>query len=293
MDGYEATRQLRRRLDINQTPIVAMTAHAKSSASDRCLPAGMNDHIAKPIEIDELYVALIRWLPVKRGKIADILPAAAPGAASEFPRPKRIAGINLEAGLARVNGKWDLYRNMLERFFDRRRGAPEEIAEAIRAGRYGHARDQVHAIKGVAGNLGAEAVLASAKALERQLHDDHPDIARQQQALAEFSAALREVFKAIEALPRNTAAQPSPAAPASPPKPDAVAEILRAMSTTLDSDLGEARRQYQRLAGLFPAGQYHKEYQRLGQALFDYDTEEAQLILCQIAEMLDITLEQA
>ncbi len=296
MDGYEATRQLRRRPQFSQTPIVAMTAHAMSGDRDRCLAAGMNDHIAKPIELEELHAALIRWLPANaKARPGDPAPApnAARPATNAPPRPERIAGIDLEAGLARVNGKWELYREMLKRFLDRRRDAPQAIAEAIAQGRYPQARDQVHAIKGVAGNLGAEAVLESARALEQRLRDNPDDVAAAQAALNRFSAALQEVLEAIEALPENTVPAPS-GPPSTPPlERKTIAEILRAMGISLENDLGEARRQYQRLDGMFPPGEHHKAYQRLGQALFDYDTEEAQRILGQIASMLEINLEQA
>ena len=55
MDGLEATRRIRQQPGLEQLPIIAMTANAMASDRERCLAAGMNDHIAKPIDLDELW----------------------------------------------------------------------------------------------------------------------------------------------------------------------------------------------------------------------------------------------
>ena len=62
MDGYAATRALRRRPDLRTLPVIAMTANAMVSDRDAVLAAGMNDHIAKPIVVDEMFATLARWL---------------------------------------------------------------------------------------------------------------------------------------------------------------------------------------------------------------------------------------
>jgi PAS domain S-box-containing protein len=83
MDGYEATRAIRRTLGPDRLPIVAMTANAMQGDREACLATGMNDHVAKPIDPDELFAALIRWLP-RRGDAAtakENAPAAGPDAA--------------------------------------------------------------------------------------------------------------------------------------------------------------------------------------------------------------------
>jgi two-component system sensor histidine kinase/response regulator len=72
MDGYEATREIRRReTGGRRVGIVAMTAEAMAGARESCLAAGMDDHIAKPVRLEDLVDALQKWLPGKKSEKQD------------------------------------------------------------------------------------------------------------------------------------------------------------------------------------------------------------------------------
>jgi CheY-like chemotaxis protein/HPt (histidine-containing phosphotransfer) domain-containing protein len=149
MDGYAATRELRGHPQWRDLPIIAMTANAMVGDRERVLAAGMNDHIAKPINVSEMFATLARW--VRR--------EGAP-AGGGFP------GIESEVALAEVGGDERLYRRLLGMFRDR------EASFAARFGAARTARDMVaaarlaHDLKGEAGTLGATAVREAAEALE-------------------------------------------------------------------------------------------------------------------------------
>ena len=74
LDGYQATRLIRRRYSQEELPIIAMTAHAMKEEQERCLANGMNDHLAKPVEPDRLYSCLMGW--VKPASSPEELPVA-------------------------------------------------------------------------------------------------------------------------------------------------------------------------------------------------------------------------
>ena len=69
MDGFTATRLLRAKPGLRALPIIAMTAHALVEERQRCLEAGMNDHVSKPIDPDALFATLMRWVKPRQGKL--------------------------------------------------------------------------------------------------------------------------------------------------------------------------------------------------------------------------------
>ena len=111
MDGYEATRAIRSDPSFRNLPIIAMTAHAMSGDREKSLRAGMDDHITKPVDPQELYDTLVKW--IAPGGVA-----SSPGMYEDgIPNVNlpELPGIAVEAGLARVRGNHDLYRKLLER----------------------------------------------------------------------------------------------------------------------------------------------------------------------------------
>jgi len=150
MDGYAATRQLRSDPRWRHLPIIAMTANAMVGDRERVLAAGMNDHIAKPINVVEMFGTLSRW----------IRPEAGP-ATGGFP------GIESEAALAQMMGDEALYRRMLRRFRDQE----ADFAARFDAARADHdmatTTRMAHDLKSVSGSLGATGVQKAAESLEQ------------------------------------------------------------------------------------------------------------------------------
>jgi len=154
MDGISATRAIRD-LGFSDLPIIAMTANALPSDHAECLAAGMNDHLAKPIDPDALASALLRCTR----------PAAA--AAGPDAIPAGIPGLDGQAGLKRMRGKRALYLGILRDFAWGHDGAAEEIKAALAAGDRSAARRLAHSLKGVAGTVGATELATCAAAVEQ------------------------------------------------------------------------------------------------------------------------------
>jgi CheY-like chemotaxis protein len=163
MDGYTATRLLRADTRFKDLPIIAMTAHALVEERQRCLEAGMNDHVTKPIEPEALFAVLKRWTKTQEK-------AATQPVRDEAEVPE-IDGIDVQGGLRRVAGNKRLLRSLLEQFAAKQADAAAQIAAALQSGDRTLAGRISHTVKGVAGNLGITAVQQAAEKLERALRD--------------------------------------------------------------------------------------------------------------------------
>ena len=160
MDGYTATRALRQQPSLQTLPVIAMTANAMVGDREAVLAAGMNDHIAKPIVVDEMFATLARWVkpstPVGAGDVSL-------GARSLSDRN----GIDTRGGLANTGGDDQFFRRMLGLFQDRE----ADFVQRFRAARAERDADTAmraaHDLKSEAGTLGMHRLQQAATALER------------------------------------------------------------------------------------------------------------------------------
>nr|WP_255429407.1 PAS domain S-box protein [Ramlibacter albus] len=194
MDGIEATRALREQARFANLPILAMTANALARDRDRCLDAGMNDFISKPIEPQQLQRAVRKWLR------ATVRPRAAAPAVDADGLPV-VPGLDAALGLKRMMGKTALYESMLARYADGQRDVPVQLRAALAAGDTATAQRLAHTSKGVSATIGAMQVAAAAEALEHALRDG----CETQRALALTDAFESQLRPLVEAL---TAARP-------------------------------------------------------------------------------------
>jgi len=132
MDGLTATRLVRAMPHLQQLPIIAMTAHALVEERQRCLEAGMNDHVSKPIEPDALFAALMRWRKPRQEQAARAESRAAK-APDDVTLPE-IDGVDVAGGLSRVAGNKRLYRDLLVQFAARQGELNSQIVAAIASG---------------------------------------------------------------------------------------------------------------------------------------------------------------
>jgi two-component system sensor histidine kinase/response regulator len=202
VDGITATKSIRADSRFSKLPILAMTAHALVEERQRCLDAGMNDHITKPIDPDALFATLLRWA-VPRAE-ATSTPRVRPlGSAPDDDEVPNIEGIDTVNGLKRVAGNKRLYRDLLNQFATKQNDADQRIKSTLEAGDTKFAERIAHTVKGVAGNIGIIKVHSCAERLERAIREQQPDV---RGPLNDFSQALHEHTKRIHAaiVPRVT-----------------------------------------------------------------------------------------
>ncbi len=198
MDGLTATRAIRALPNRVGLPIIAMTANAMAGDRERCLAAGMNDHIAKPINPQKLLNKLRQWvtlLPTNR----DVPDASAPAAVNSVTVALAgIAGLNVALGLRQVMGREALYRNLLARFVSSQADAPVRLAAAIAAADWITAERIAHTLKGTAAQIGAGGIRTLAERLEHAIHQRRPAVVLEP-LQAEIVAALPILIAAITA----------------------------------------------------------------------------------------------
>jgi two-component system sensor histidine kinase/response regulator len=225
MDGYQATARLRSQSRFANLPIVAMTAHATTEERERCVAAGMNGHVAKPIDPPALYAALGRY---HDGRHVPPAGAQAPARAESAPAADvpAVDGLDFAQGLRRVAGNRKLYVSLLGQFVDGQSDAAERIRESLERGERALAERLAHTVKGTAGNLAAGPVQAAAGALEKAIRDGAP-AERVEGLRAELGEALQLLSSALRPWLAEAAPASEPVvASAAPLDPAVLKEVV-------------------------------------------------------------------
>ncbi len=209
MDGYEATGNIRSDPRNKGLPIVAMTAHALTGDREKCLEEGMNDHVTKPIDIEELLTTLAKWVkPSRRPPAPKKVRQEPPESCEAEDLPEILEGINIDSALRRLGGNKRLFKRLLMDFRRDFQNTAEEIEDAWNKGDMDVTRRLAHTIKGVAGTIGANGLHVSSGELEVAIKLGKEDGFRQ--GLATFGNALERVLGSIACMAENTTAASVP-----------------------------------------------------------------------------------
>jgi PAS domain S-box-containing protein len=280
MDGFEATRRIRA-AGHALLPVIAMTANAMSGDRERCVEAGMNDHVAKPIDVGQLFLTLARW-------VTPAAPAAAANdgaAAPQVLEVPAVEGIDVRNALNRVAGNVGLLRKMLTWFRTRQDRTVIEIRAALDGGDRKAAIRLAHTLKGLSAGIGADALAELARQIESTLGTDRPDLPdglldATETALAEVVAAIARAMPEAEEKSEGAAAGDVAA----------LAEPLRAFAKLLSEDDPAAAEQVERIAGMLRDHAPVDDIRRLTSLVEGFSFDEALPALRDIAARLDIEL---
>jgi CheY-like chemotaxis protein len=167
MDGYTATMAIRSQSAYDAIPIIAMTANAMADELDRIHEVGMDDYIAKPLNVERMYVTMAQWIhPLTSPDQIGSTPAAS-NQPEQTPKPSSaLDGIDTVAGLAVCGDNDALYQRMLEKFRMGHRSFKSDFEAAHSAGHWGNAVRLAHTLRGTAGNIGAIELNRAAEQLE-------------------------------------------------------------------------------------------------------------------------------
>jgi CheY-like chemotaxis protein len=238
MDGYTATREIRKDYKFKDLPIIAMTAHAMAGDEDKSLEAGMNGHVTKPIDPDQLFSTLQEWIKPSETQIKDqqtgisvertgpdkVVPA-------ENELPESLSGFDLADGLKRLQGNKKLYRKLLLSFATDYKAVANEIRQALDAVDFDQAHSLVHNLKGLAGNLAAMELRAAAVNLEKLVNGVEkkvPSVKDLNLKFSELENALNQALESAQSL--GLSAEESIEKPSAEALADIPAELSRDMA---------------------------------------------------------------
>ncbi|MCV2216859.1 response regulator [Thauera sp. Sel9] len=272
MDGFEATRRIRAMEGCARLPIIAMTANAMSGDRERCLAAGMNDHISKPIDVQRLFIRLHRWIEPRARQPA--LPGGAPEPCSDAITLPAIPSLRLDTALQRLGGDAELLHTLLRRFCDTQSDAPARISQALAAGDRDTAVRIAHTLKGLAGNIGAETLAARAADIDNRLRngqDAEAALLGLAGALATLGSDIREAL--ARRAPADTAADATAAT--MPAWLEALRTGLQQLERLLRTDDGESGRHLASLAAALDRLEQPDLVERLRELVALYRFDEA------------------
>ena len=189
MDGYEATRLIRENPQYDELPIIAMTAHAMIGDREKCLAAGMNDYVTKPIEEEQLLTVLGKWIKLKPQITSH--PSKSEETKASETLPEELPGIDIKVAMKRLRGNRKLFKTLLKDFCRDYQNIANDIRAALNKKDLKQAMLLSHTLKGVAGNLAAHPLRNAAHNLENAFNQGRLDnindlIAQLENALAQL-----------------------------------------------------------------------------------------------------------
>jgi len=235
MDGYEATKIIRQDSRFTSLPIIAMTAHAMKGDEEKCIEAGMDGYISKPINQEKLFYVI--W---KSMKLQEPLSAEDPEAISENTEvaevgdlPARLPGINIEDALRSLNIDKDIFKGILIKFLESNKDTINKIRSAFEGKDWESLMQLAHSLKGSSANIGANELQEAAYELEKASRDG--DVKPPALFLIEkVEAALKQVQESLQSLV-DTSKVESPNSKEISADPEQIRPLLKKLAEALDT----------------------------------------------------------
>jgi len=274
MDGLTATRLVRAQPHLQRLPIIAMTAHVMADEVQRCMQAGMNDHVGKPIDPDAFLGTLGRWTHGHSRETPSLLSRATP-AGDEIILPE-LDGVDVTAGLQRTAGNKRLYRDLLVGFAAKHESTGNTIKEAWESGDHKQIELLAHSLKGVAGNLGINQIFVSAGILERATRESQPASKDQ---VNELTLALDRQIRIIRAALLDDRVEKVAGFDVRPAGREEVLEAIARLKQRLELSASDAPRVFAEVAEILrgAVATWRLDALRASVKAFDFETALAKL----------------
>jgi len=191
MDGMEATARIRSDPRNKDLPIIAMTAHALSGDREKCLAAGMDDYVSKPIDRLQLFKVLQKY--TSKNKVVSSTEAGSLPEESKTKVDKtKMAGIDVQEGMDRMGCSFERYITILLELCKNIEPLIPQIEESIRQNDLTGAKEKNHALKGSAGNLSVKDMFIASQSLDKAIDDKDMD------QIKDFLSQLKDRFSQVK-----------------------------------------------------------------------------------------------
>lgn len=280
MGGMEATRRIRQDGRFKKLPIIAMTANTMVDDVRKCKEAGMNAHIGKPINPEQLYQTLGQH--IRAGENTTVAAGKKhngfklPAFSDELPQ---LAGINVETGLQRLAGDRAAYCSVLKKFRHSHATFGEQLHQLMGAGQYEDALEALHGLKGVAGNIGADALHQATKNLEFSLQQGDTDVGA---LLADVLQQLDTVMQSL----RSWSTTGNDCVTQQMDLVEAMPLLERMRELLMDSD-GDAPDYMNEINEVFRGSEIEAEVKHLHACIDQYDYQAALSVIKRIVATVD------
>lgn len=286
MDGYEATRVLRYEKHMMNIPIIAMTANIMEEDKERCIKAGMNDFVSKPIDVKLFYATLTKWIkPKNYNYIAD---------EKNIVRDELklyaldIYGVDMDKALHRVADDEEMLFGMLQRFAASQKDAMQKTLHMHKNGEAQELNRAVHTLKGLCGNIEAATLYEALKKLENSMREGESSA---NEVEAEMVRIDEELQKTITSIEESFSSFKQLSEPTQSLKPSDILQlqadmrVLNAHYENFDSDaIGASQELAQKLLNFLP----RERIEPMLKASLNFDFKEAAETLGKIAKELGI-----
>jgi len=285
MDGLTATEEIRRQPRFDRLPVVAMTANAMAGDRERCLAAGMQDHVAKPIEPATLWGTLLHWIKPREAGLAPAPVFIEPSPDQpEVRAMSAIAGLDTVSGVRNSLGRETLYLTLIGKFVAGQRDLPAHVASALAEGDWTSAERLVHTLKGVAAQIGAYELSELAVQFEKAIRRRATSVTLEPM-LAELARRLTAL---IDAMVERMPAAPAESTPVAVDRQALQAVCARLAAQLADDDFASSQT-LEASEGLLRAGLGHR-FPVIADAVRSFDFAAALVSLQEATSSLDITL---
>jgi two-component system sensor histidine kinase/response regulator len=283
MSGYEATKVIREELE-HKIPIVAVTAHAQESERRKCIEAGMNDHVAKPIEPLDLMATLLRWLPAD--KLQRSWEEQAEEIAEEPPLESlpELPGVDIAGALRRFSGDQKFLTKMLVEFRQSWSDAIAQLNAQLEKNDRPAAYTTAHTLTGVSATLCMDNVAEASRALENFLRQEDAPQQQLSDLLARLKAALDVVLPGLAAV--KLPEKPAVPAAAGPLDKEKIAGLIKELEALLHDHNFEATDAFEKLASEVGQGPWTASMDQVQSALDAFKFGDAHQHLAEVKQAL-------